>query len=107
MYRPQYGGHDIGAGGLISLAFPSMRGLSTPLRAPWLLDMPGRITFNDKENEMPKLKTHSGAKKRFRVTGKGKVKAGASHRRHFMRRRSQNHQTHIASGPDPVQNRRR
>ena len=39
---------------------------------------------------MPKLKTHSGAKKRFRVTGKGKVKAGASHRRHFMRRRSQN-----------------
>ncbi|MDE2030380.1 MAG: 50S ribosomal protein L35, partial [Alphaproteobacteria bacterium] len=39
---------------------------------------------------MPKLKTHSGAKKRFRVTGNGKVKCGASHRRHFMRRRSQN-----------------
>lgn len=38
---------------------------------------------------MPKMKTHSGSKKRFRVTGKGKVKAGASHRRHFMRRRSQ------------------
>jgi large subunit ribosomal protein L35 len=39
---------------------------------------------------MPKLKTHSGAKKRFRVTGKGKVKSGAAARRHFMRRRSQN-----------------
>ncbi len=39
---------------------------------------------------MPKLKTHSGAKKRFRVTGNGLVKAGKSHRRHFMRRRSQN-----------------
>jgi large subunit ribosomal protein L35 len=40
---------------------------------------------------MPKTKTHSGAKKRFRVTGNGgKVKCGASHRRHFMRRRSQN-----------------
>ena len=39
---------------------------------------------------MPKMKTHSGTKKRFRVTGTGKVKAGNSHRRHFMRRRSQN-----------------
>ncbi|MDD3029153.1 MAG: 50S ribosomal protein L35 [Alphaproteobacteria bacterium] len=39
---------------------------------------------------MPKIKTHSGSKKRFRVTGSGHVKAGASHRKHFMRRRSQN-----------------
>ena len=39
---------------------------------------------------MPKMKTHSGSKKRFRVTGSGHVKAGASHRKHFMRRRSQN-----------------
>ena len=39
---------------------------------------------------MPKMKTHSGSKKRFRVTGSGHVKAGCSHRRHFMRRRSQN-----------------
>lgn len=38
---------------------------------------------------MPKLKTHSGAKKRFRVTASGKVKCGAAHRRHFMRHRSQ------------------
>ena len=38
---------------------------------------------------MPKMKTHSGSKKRFRVTGTGHVKAGASHRKHFMRRRSQ------------------
>ncbi|MCL2473776.1 MAG: 50S ribosomal protein L35 [Alphaproteobacteria bacterium] len=38
---------------------------------------------------MPKMKTHSGAKKRFRVIGSGRVKAGASHRSHFMRRRSQ------------------
>jgi len=37
---------------------------------------------------MPKLKTHSGSKKRFKITAKGKVKAGASHRRHFMRRRT-------------------
>ena len=39
---------------------------------------------------MPKMKTHSGSKKRFRITGSGRVKAGSSHCRHFMRRRSQN-----------------
>jgi large subunit ribosomal protein L35 len=38
---------------------------------------------------MPKLRTHSGAKKRFRKTASGKIKAGAAKRRHFMRRRSQ------------------
>ena len=34
---------------------------------------------------MPKIKTHSGSKKRFRVTAKGKVKAGAAHKRHMLR----------------------
>jgi large subunit ribosomal protein L35 len=39
---------------------------------------------------MSKLKTHSGSKKRFRVTGNGdKVKAGAAHKRHNMRKRPQ------------------
>ncbi len=38
---------------------------------------------------MPKLKTHSGAKKRFRVTASGKVKSGAAGKRHGMRKRSQ------------------
>ncbi|HEU0117549.1 MAG TPA: 50S ribosomal protein L35 [Alphaproteobacteria bacterium] len=38
---------------------------------------------------MPKQKTHSGSKKRFRVTGSGKVKAGAAGKRHGMRKRSQ------------------
>ena len=38
---------------------------------------------------MPKLKTHSGSKKRFRVTGSGKVKCGAAGKRHGMRKRSQ------------------
>lgn len=36
---------------------------------------------------MPKQKTHSGAKKRFRVTGSGKVKSGAAFRRHRLRNR--------------------
>ena len=33
---------------------------------------------------MPKMKTHSGAKKRFRVTAKNRVKAKAAKSRHMM-----------------------
>jgi large subunit ribosomal protein L35 len=33
---------------------------------------------------MPKLKTHKGAAKRFRLTGTGKVKRGHSHARHIL-----------------------
>jgi large subunit ribosomal protein L35 len=33
---------------------------------------------------MPKMKTHSGAKKRFRVTGSGKVKRGKAAKSHMM-----------------------
>jgi large subunit ribosomal protein L35 len=39
---------------------------------------------------MPKMKTHSGSKKRFRLTASGKVKSGAAGKRHGMRKRSQN-----------------
>jgi large subunit ribosomal protein L35 len=37
---------------------------------------------------MPKLKTKSGAKKRFKVTATGKVKHGQRGKRHMMIRRS-------------------
>jgi large subunit ribosomal protein L35 len=33
---------------------------------------------------MPKMKTHSGAKKRFRVTGSGKVMREQANRRHLF-----------------------
>ena len=33
---------------------------------------------------MPKMKTHSGAKKRFRVTGKGKVMREQTNARHYL-----------------------
>ncbi|MBS2961679.1 50S ribosomal protein L35 [Actinocrinis puniceicyclus] len=33
---------------------------------------------------MPKNKTHSGAKKRFRLTGTGKVKRGQAGKRHLL-----------------------
>ncbi len=37
---------------------------------------------------MPKMKTKSGAKKRFTVTAKGRVKAGQAGKRHGMIKRS-------------------
>jgi large subunit ribosomal protein L35 len=37
-----------------------------------------------KGSQMPKMKTKSGAKKRFKVTATGKVKCQASRKRHGM-----------------------
>ena len=37
---------------------------------------------------MPKMKTHSGAKKRFRVTSTGKVKARSASKRHRLTSKS-------------------
>lgn len=37
---------------------------------------------------MPKLKTKSGLKRRFRMTGTGKIKMTQSGKRHGMRKRS-------------------
>ena len=37
---------------------------------------------------MPKLKTKSSAKKRFKLTGTGKVRAAHAFKRHNLRKRS-------------------
>jgi large subunit ribosomal protein L35 len=54
---------------------------------------------------MPKMKTKSSAKKRFKFTAKGKVIAAAAGLNHFLRRRSQKMKrnargTMILSAPD-------
>lgn len=54
---------------------------------------------------MPKLKSHSGAKKRFKVTGSGKVKAASSNRRHILstkapKRKRQSRKGFILGGKD-------
>jgi large subunit ribosomal protein L35 len=41
-----------------------------------------------RRSQMPKLKTKSGAKKRFKMTGTGKVKAQAQGKRHGMIKRT-------------------
>lgn len=33
---------------------------------------------------MPKMRTHSGAKKRFKITGNGKIKRAKAYRRHLL-----------------------
>ncbi len=37
---------------------------------------------------MPKIKTHSGAKKRFKLTKNGKVKRGSAYRSHILTKKS-------------------
>ncbi len=37
---------------------------------------------------MPKVKTNSGAKKRFRVTGSGKIKRSKAYHRHLLGRKA-------------------
>ena len=43
---------------------------------------------NLKETKMPKMKTKSSVKKRFKITATGKVKAAAAGKRHGMIKRS-------------------
>ena len=37
---------------------------------------------------MPKMKTNSSAKKRFKITGSGKIKRNRAGKRHLLRKRS-------------------
>lgn len=51
--------------------------------------MPSRVENHPiKEMEMPKMKTKSSAKKRFKMTATGKVKAGQAGKRHGMIKRT-------------------
>jgi large subunit ribosomal protein L35 len=44
---------------------------------------------------MPKMKTHSSAKKRFKITGSGKVKRFQANARHLMRKKSSKAKTRL------------
>jgi len=44
---------------------------------------------------MPKLKTHRGAAKRFKCTGKGKYSRKSSHRRHILTKKSTKRKRHL------------
>ncbi len=60
-----------------------------------------------KDAKMPKMKTKSAAKKRFKITGTGKVKAGVAFKRHCLGAKSQkmkrtNRGTMVLSKPDGI-----
>jgi large subunit ribosomal protein L35 len=50
---------------------------------------------------MPKQKTHSGAKKRFKVTGSGKIMREQANRRHLLEVKSSK-RTRKLAGDQPV-----
>jgi large subunit ribosomal protein L35 len=49
---------------------------------------PGDLAGPKEKSKMPKIKTKSGAKKRFKITGAGKVLYAQSGKRHGMIKRS-------------------
>jgi len=46
---------------------------------------------------MPKMKTHSGAKKRFKLTGTGKVRARHSFSSHILEKKSPKRKRHLGN----------
>jgi large subunit ribosomal protein L35 len=59
---------------------PASKGL------PWQFDnvAPKATCAGNKETKMPKLKTKSGVKKRFKLTATGKLKHGVAGKRHRL-----------------------
>ena len=47
---------------------------------------------------MPKVKTHSGAKKRFRVTANGLVKRGKTGKSHLLTKKSNSRKRRLRAG---------
>ena len=53
----------------------------------WPISRVGKA-HNFKETQMPKMKTKSGAKKRFKLTASGKVRASQAGKQHGMIKRT-------------------
>jgi len=64
------------------LLFPPVPGGGISIQFGW-------ASANMKETKMPKLKTKSSVKKRFKITATGKVMAGPGKKRHCLSARTQ------------------
>jgi len=60
--------------------------LTRKTAVPWSVS--GIWNMHKRTSKMPKMKTKSGAKKRFKITANGKIKAGQAGKRHGMIKRS-------------------
>jgi large subunit ribosomal protein L35 len=58
------------------------------MRSPADRAVCAQVVRPEQESQMPKLKTKSGAKKRFKITASGKVLFQQSHKRHGMIKRT-------------------
>ena len=47
---------------------------------------------------MPKMKTHSGAKKRFKPTGSGKIKRACQNKNHILNKKSRKRKRELRQG---------
>ena len=47
---------------------------------------------------MPKMKTHKGAKKRFKITGSGKVKRMRAFKSHILTKKTSKRKRHLRQG---------
>ena len=63
-----------------------LRGREAPVLQRLVTGPPSPVRTN--ETTMPKLKTHTGAKKRFKKTGTGKIKRGQTKTRHILSSKS-------------------
>jgi len=52
---------------------------------------------NEGYGDMPKMKTHSGAKKRLRVTGSGKIMRRRANRQHYFEHKPTTRTRRLAS----------
>jgi large subunit ribosomal protein L35 len=55
-----------------------------PVGLPWRFEIVAFASECFQETKMPKLKTKSGVKKRFKLTATGKVKHGVAGKRHRL-----------------------
>jgi large subunit ribosomal protein L35 len=74
----------------VAATFAQSRARSSQFPAVSIFGRPDPLVRNGslQESQMPKLKTKSGAKKRFKITGTGKVKYQQSGKRHGMIKRT-------------------
>ena len=51
--------------------------------------------YRSRERIMPKMKTHSGAKKRFSVTGSGKIRRLKAYKSHILTKKDPKRKRHL------------
>jgi large subunit ribosomal protein L35 len=62
--------------------------------------LPPRFVPTKESPDMPKMKTHRGAAKRFKVTGTGRVRRGQVNLRHILEKKSPGRKRRLSGDTD-------